>query len=137
MLLLRAAEPSGEFRPQPLRPALGAKVPAGLIVATIEYLNAGPGEAIPAFEKKVRPALERQGIRPLAWFVTEETPNNFPRLPVRAIERVLVWFARFADDADRQKHQAGMERAGASLSGLRARAPEVLRLAPTSRSELR
>lgn len=137
VLLLRAAAPGGEFHPQPTRPALGARAPAGLIVATIEYLNADPAEAIPAFETKVKPALERAGIQPLAWFVTEEAPNNFPRLPVRSSEHVLVWFARFADDADRQRHKSAMGRADASLSNLRARPPEVLRLAPTSRSELR
>jgi hypothetical protein len=60
----------------------------------------------------------------LGVYVTEPSPNNYPALPVRA-EHVLVWFA------------------GASLTPLPehlerqlSRPPEVLRLAPTSRSRL-
>jgi hypothetical protein len=61
----------------------------------------------------------------LGAFVTEESENTFPRLPVREGERVFAWFAGFADrvglDREAERH---------------AHAAEVLRLEPTSRSLL-
>jgi hypothetical protein len=137
VLLLRTVHQADQFQLPGSRPLLGQKAPAGLILATIEYLKGSAADAAPVFETKVKPALEKRGIRPLAWFVTENAPNNFPRLPVREKEQVLVWFARFENDADRKSHQSAMDRAGTALASLRAEPPEHLRLAPTSRSELR
>ena len=61
----------------------------------------------------------------LGSFVTEESENTFPSLPVREGERVFVWFAGFAD---REALDRAAER--------HAHAAEVLRLEPTSRSLL-
>jgi len=73
----------------------------------------------------------------LASFVPEESPNNFPRLPVREGEPVLVWFAAFADDADRLAHQPAFDNAAGLLAPLLSRDPELLRLKPTARSLVR
>jgi hypothetical protein len=137
VLLLRAGTSSPGFEVAGSRPCLGEDRKAGVILTVIEYLKS-PSEAVLAlFQTQVKSELERRGISPIAWFVTETSPNNFPRLPVRSGEQVLVWFARFADEADERDHRLSVDEASEPLFLLRARAPEVLRLAPTSRSGLR
>ena len=137
VLLLRAPVAGAEFTPPSARPALGEQMPGGLVVATIYSLKVPLAEALRAFEARVKPALEADGIKPLAWFVPESAPNNYPRLPVREGEKVLVWFAAFNDAADHAAHQAALDRAAAQLAPMFARDPEVLRLKPTSRSLIR
>lgn len=137
VLLLHAPGPDAEFRPQPVRPALGEERPAGFILATIDYVEGPPADALRIFEFKVKPRLRKAGVTPLAWFVPETAANNFPRLPVREGEKVLVWFARLSSAAEYDERRAAIDRAAAPLAPHLARAPEVLRLVPTSRSELR
>jgi NIPSNAP len=62
----------------------------------------------------------------LGAFVTEESENTFPSLPVREGDRVFVSFSGFAD-------RDGLDRAAERHAD---RAKEVLRLEPTSRSLL-
>lgn len=128
VLLLRAPSGKAEF---------GTGAPGGLIVATIYYLNTKPADARSIFEARVRPGLDRAGAPPIAWFVPETAPNNFPRLPIREGERVLVWFARFDGEADYADHKVGIAKAATPLAGFLQREAEVLRLKPTARSELR
>jgi hypothetical protein len=137
VLLLRAGGSSSGFDLPGSGPGYCEDREAGLIVATIEYLKTPSESALRLFEAQVKSELERRGVSPIAWFVTETSPNNFPRLPVRSGEQVLVWVARFADEADQKDHLLAMNEASEPLLLLRARDPEVLRLAPTSRSELR
>jgi len=137
VLLLDAFGTVGEFKLPPSRPALGEEMPAGLITATIYYLKFPPSDAVSLFEKQIAPRLESGGVRPLASFLTKGRTNNFPRLPVREGEHLLVWFAAFADDKDRQAHQSAFANAAEAIAPLLAREPEVLRLKPTSRSLIR
>lgn len=137
VLLLRAASASSEFAGTGSRPALGEKTASSLIVATIEHLEGSVESGLELFEAEVKPRLEGQGIIPIACFVTETAANNFPRLPVREGEHVLVWFARFHDAPDHRCREDAIKDAGAMLGDLRARPPETLRLSPTIRSELR
>ena len=125
VLLLHAPVAAAEFHPVP---------PSGLIVATIYYLNTPPAKALATFESKVTPALQRTGVSPISWFVTEAAANNYPRLPVREGERVLVWFARFDSEADHAAHRQAMVDASAPLASMLSREPETLRLKPTRRS---
>jgi hypothetical protein len=137
VLLLRAGTCSPGFELPGSRPCLGEDRKGGIVLAVIEYLEA-PSEAVLAlFQTQVKSELERRGISPIAWFVSETSPNNFPRLPVRSGEQVLVWFARFTDETDERDHRLSVDEASEPLLLLRARDPEVLRLAPTSRSRLR
>jgi quinol monooxygenase YgiN len=136
VLLLRAP-PGAEFTPPSTRPASGEQAPGGLVVATIDYLKVPPANALRTFETRVKPALQAKGMRPLAWFVPESAPNNFPGLPVREGERVLVWFTAFKDTADHAAHKAALDEASAPLAPMLARGPEVLRLKPTQRSLIR
>jgi hypothetical protein len=137
VLLLHAPDARAIFKAQPLRPRLGENRPSGLIIATIDYLSGSPADAAQLFESKVKPRLEKAGIAPLAWFVPETAANNFPRLPVREGEKALVWFTRFESAEDYAARKAAIDQAEAPLAPLLAKTPEVLRLAPTSRSELR
>lgn len=137
VLLLEAPETGAQFLLPGSRPALGEKAPAALITATVYHLKVEPKEVVPIFEKRIAPRLARDGAKPLAWFVTESAPNNFPRLPVREGERVLVWFAAFADDADRQAHRRAFRRASETLAPMLEREPQLLRPKPTARSLIR
>jgi hypothetical protein len=137
VLLLHAPGGGAEFDTKGERPALGQTVPAGLVVATIYYLNVPPSDVQSLFEVKVKRRLERLKIPLLAWFVPETAKNNFPRLPVREGEQVLVWFTRFDNEADHSAHRAALTNAAAPLARWFSRPPEVLRLRPTSRSLIR
>ncbi|MBZ6077292.1 NIPSNAP family protein [Microvirga puerhi] len=147
VLLLRPAQPGDGFPPavHP-RAAIGQEVGApGLIVATICSLAPQKEDAFASFFKdKVRPQLEKAGARIFASFVTERSPNTFPRLPVREGETVFVWFSGFADLAAYDHHLAAL---AASEAWVRTVDPEfeqwiwrpreISRLVPTARSSLR
>jgi len=137
VLLLHAPDAEAAFKPEPMRPAFGEKRKVHRIVATIYYLKGDPAFAARRFRSDVVPGLKASGATPLAWFITETAANNFPRLPVREGEHMLVWFARFGNDADFAAHKPALDKAAAELAPELAREPEVLRLEPTDRSELR
>lgn len=136
VLLLR---PAGEART--LTPGEGG----GVVTACIHYLGAtAPALFAETFDAALRPRLADLGAVPFATFVTESSPNSFPRLPVREGEPVFVWLVRSPDERAADAFQAGFAR----LSGWRdavpaavlpalMRKPERLRLAPTATSALR
>ncbi len=93
VLLLRNARSNSGFDLQGLeRPARGesrAKADS-FVAASIFMLDAAANEAfVDAFEREILPLVSSQGER-VAYFVTEERPNNFPRLPVRETEFAFV-----------------------------------------------
>jgi hypothetical protein len=71
----------------------------------------------------------------LAYLVTDVSENNFPALPVRQGEHVFVWFTGYADRRTLERGSHHASAAAAEAPGVK-RSPEVLRLAPTSRSLL-
>lgn len=118
--------------------------PGGLVLATI-WSFAKPLE--PGFSAALvgdlAPMLVAAGASLLGAFETEESPNNFPALPVRQGEHVFVWLAGFRDEEDCERGLAALE-ASPAWSAILARLqpgfsaiPQKLRLAPTSRSSLR
>ena len=107
VLLLRPARDGSAFALDGVRGSRG-----GFVLATVL-----PFEAASSFEG--------EGSI-LGSFVTEESENTFPSLPVREGERVFVLFVGFAD-------RDGLDRAAERQTD---RAAEVLRLEPTSRSLL-
>ena len=141
VLLLRPAAPGAGFAP----PVPLGEPAAGVVGATIYYLaSADAGGFAAFFGGAVSPLLKALGVAPLAILVSEEAPNNFPRLPVRQQERVFVWFARWPSldsyEACRARFsQVSGWRDTAPVAMLPAlmRKPEQLRLLPTERSELR
>lgn len=146
VLLLRPALPTSgfAFEGSDRLPPGADEIPRGLVVATIYYLAAHAGAGlVDFFERTVRPALTETGASVIACFVTESSANTFPALPVREGEPVLVWFMRFLDRGAYDRHVAALSQSqrwqgevSEALSGRLQRAPEVLKLSPTVRSQL-
>ena len=114
-----------------------------LCVANIYYFASNVGAFIEFFERVVSPALLAADIPVRATYVSETSPNNFPRLPVRENERVFVWLSTHRD-ARRYDHSLAHLRQSAEWTSIREelqsqlmREPEVHRLEPTPRSALR
>lgn len=139
------------------RPPVGAtEIPQSVIAATVCHLESGPGGSGGApggpagadgfrefFTGQVAPVLTDAGAEQVAIFETLAASNNFPALPLRD-ETVLVWFARFADDATYEAHRRGLRSSGVWRDKLlpeildrSAAAPQELRLRPTARSQFR
>jgi len=162
VLLLRPAWPgSGLAMNGRTRAAPGATVvPAGLLDASIFYLQEParppPGrvpaaagrrplrapavdELLALCREVLSPLLTHAGARALAWYITEDAPNNFPRLPVREGEPVLVGLAMFdglpAFDTFVRRGVWARE-ALPQLAPWLARPVESHRLVPTARSAL-
>ena len=146
VLLLRPAVPTSGFSLENLkRPPRGSdEVPTSLVVATIYYFK-GPvaPHFINFFEHTLKPlALSLSATVP-AYFVTENSENTFPALPVRAGENVFVWFSIFQNSAAYERYLAALSQSqrwrGEISDGLGHyldRTPEVLKLSPTARSQL-
>jgi hypothetical protein len=146
-LLLRPVRANEGFLLDPpcRRASPGSGTAAGLIVATIYSLNDPPDAGFAAFfEEAVKPQLIDAGAAMLPSFETEPSPNNFPRLPLREGENLFVSFAGFANLSSYHDHMTALGRnqhwrgevAPALRRFMRGR-PQVLRLMPTSRSQLR
>jgi quinol monooxygenase YgiN len=144
VLMLRPARPASGFFLDPRhRPPPGAQeVPPGLVVATILSFETPPeANFLDFFEGTLAPALTKNGASILSSFVTEESANTFPALPVREGEQVFVWFSRFRDQVAYDEHVAALARSQEwhdqlwkpLMRRLKA-APEVLKLSPTARS---
>ncbi|HEX3139400.1 MAG TPA: NIPSNAP family protein [Rhizobacter sp.] len=126
VLLLRPAWPgagmsmAGRSRAVPGATAL----PAGLLEVCIFHLH----------EPAVAELLDlcRSDAPALAWYVTEPGPNNFPRLPVREGEHVLVRLAMLGAPVARDVEGE----APPDLARWLARPIECLHLQPTVRSAL-
>ena len=145
VLLLRPASAETGFSlAENIRPKVGAgEVPQRMILTTIYYFD-GPvaGDFVEFFEKKIKPETAAAGAVTLAHFVSDQSENTFPALPVREHENVFVWFARFNDPAACDLYFGTLGRSerwreitaelGRRLKGT----PEILKLSPTSRSLL-
>jgi hypothetical protein len=109
---------------------------AAIVRAEIMYLaSADPHRFGQVFDEIMRPRIERAGSVVSAAFISLSEPNNFPRLPLREGERVLIWFSRF-DDATAERRfsehlnaQTGWrDRIGDEFLPAFARKPEIIRL---------
>jgi NIPSNAP protein len=147
VLLLRPAAPASGFSLENMkRPPVDAdKVPSSLIVATIYYFEA-PVDAgfVDFFEHTLNPVAKSLGATSSAYLVTENSENTFPALPVREGENVFVWFSIFQDSVAYEKYVAARSRSeqwrgevSKRLAHYLKNAPEVLKLSPTARSQLR
>lgn len=144
VLLLREAWPGSGFAPSAAPRAPAGEGPAsrpGLVVATVCY-PADPSGFTGFFRGALRPRMAAAGIDLVGAFAREQSPNNFPRLPVRESEEVFVWFTRFKDAAARDAATArltaaaGWKEVEAELGRRFAKPPYELFLQPTRRSQL-
>jgi hypothetical protein len=133
VLLLRPARPDSAFRLEGERAEIGSEQSSsGVVEATILHLEGGPENngVVSFFESAIAPALESSGGTVLGYFLTERSPNNYPRLPIREDANVLAYFTGFPEG--RRLEDVAVDEA----PGL-ARPPEVIVLEPTSRALLR
>jgi hypothetical protein len=147
VLLLHPAGPTFGYPTTGDRPPVGAKAdaPACLVVATICPLDPTMEDDFPAFfARAVAPALMEAGATILAAYASEQSANNYPRLPIREGEHVFVWLARFPDRAAYEDHRAALAQSrrwngdiAAALAQRLVGTPEVRRLVPTARSRMR
>jgi len=145
VLLLRPALPMSGFLLESRPPVGSDEVPKSLVVATI-YYSAGPvaPDFVNFFKHTLRPVAASLGATISAYFVTENSENTFPALPVRAGENVFVWFSTFPDLAAYGNYVAALSRSeqwrdeiSTALTRYLEKTPEVLKLSPTARSRLR
>jgi hypothetical protein len=146
VLLLRpAAGTPGFAEPDRPRPPATAPPPASVVTATL-YHRDRPVDAgfVAFFRDRVEPVLAGAGARPLARLQIEPAENTFPALPVRTGEHVLVWFGAFPSPVHYRAFAERLDRSDRwrdevlpDLLGRLSGPPEVLRLAPTARSQLR
>jgi hypothetical protein len=121
------------------------EVPTSRVAATIYYFK-GPvaRDIINFFEHTLKPLATSLGATVSGCFVTETSENTFQALPVRAGENVFVWFSIFQNSAVYERYLAALSQSdrwrGEISDGLGHyldRNPEVLKLSPTARSQLR
>jgi hypothetical protein len=114
--------------------------PPGLLDATVFPLRATASDDLVALCREVlSPVLRQGGARRIGWYVSEARPNNFPRLPVREDEPVLVGLALFDGPAAFEAFARGGawgRDAAPALGPWLARPAESHRLVPTARSAL-
>jgi quinol monooxygenase YgiN len=127
------------------RPPQGSRAKQdGFVSATIYYFDAPVNsEFTSAFESMIKPILIESGASILAYFLTEDSPNTFPALPIREGENVFVWFGGFPDQDAYKSHLAKLRESKlwndeipTFLKKHLQGQPEVLRLTPTPRSWL-
>jgi len=141
VMLLQALTPSDALE---FRPPHDAKTDA-IIGAFIYYVgDVDPAQFAAYYDKHVVPQLSTLNARVLAQFVSENSPNNFPKLPVREKEKVFVWLGRwnnvgeFDNFLDRFRQMSGWrDAAPEAMLPAFVRKPEILRLKPAVTSPLK
>ena len=142
VLLLRPAWPGAGLSMRERHRARAAEgpAPAGVLCTVVLPLREpASAELLRHCRETLTPCWQSGGADVLGWYVTESAPNNFPRLPVREGEQVLVGFTLFRD----LQTLDAFERSGAWSRALQdgpmaaiAGSPVNLRLRPTARSAL-
>ncbi|MEQ1685613.1 MAG: NIPSNAP family protein [Burkholderiaceae bacterium] len=131
VLLLRPASPN---TPMPIDTWRRGTPPAGTAVAVVYPLAAAPdARFVAAFLQDWLPPLARHSGTLAGCWVSENSANTFPRLPVREGEQVLVALARFDAREDGDRFAAALKASHGGLERL-GTPSQVLRLAPTARS---
>lgn len=134
--------PASQGSGLPIMPDPGTRVAEskGLLVATIYHPEIPvTAEFITLFDRQVEPIVSRARARVIGSYATEESPNNFPALPIRPVHS-FAWFACFDDEAAFERYQSdpGWGAVNQRFAELKNYSPpEVWRLSPTMRSRLR
>lgn len=146
LLLKPVSVDSMIYAPTRLRAPVGSREKvASRVLATIYYLQV-PGDAdfIQFFERNIRPVMMVNGAKVMGVFQTEFAENNFPKLPIRTGENVLVVFSRFSDEGEMREYLAAMagamvwrEEVRVQMGKYLGNGVENLLLEPTGRSVMR
>lgn len=81
----------GGYRPRPSRPRDPRRGGGRVVLAAITRLAGSAGDVEPPVAEALERAARNLGVRELGRLVTEPTPNDFPRLPVRQEPGTFVW----------------------------------------------
>jgi hypothetical protein len=111
-----------------------AEAEAGGVVAAVIAPVTNDDRALTLFEREIAAAAIGGGTL-LGYFVSETSPNNFPRLPIREDVHVLVFLLGYPDQASLDATKPALADLACVLAD-EGRAHEILRLAPTPRSLL-
>lgn len=140
VFLLRPAWPGAGIEGAGRAASGAAAIPPGLLDASVFPLHAPASDELLALCRDVlSPVLRQGGARRIGWYISEDRPNDFPRLPVREGEPVLVGLALFENlDALETFSDSGAWARDAQpvLAPWLARHAESHRLLPTPRSAL-
>lgn len=134
VLLLRPLSP--DTAPDVSGPIPTGAAPGEGVAVLGVHRRDGPGSPLAAaLQSGLADALAEAGLPVGTALITDPSPNNFPRHPVREGERVLVWRSR---QPDARTADAALARARADprLKPLFVSALQLLRLQPTARSRL-
>jgi len=126
VLLLRPAWDGAGLAHDPARRAGSAGGIVDIIVFTLN--DAASPALLDVCRECMASVLQRDGALAQGWYVTESSPNNFPRLPVREGEHVLVAVAVFKELIERNVAPA--------LSQWLKQPPHSMTLTPTARSAI-
>jgi hypothetical protein len=88
-----------------------------LLVTTYHLRRPADQGFLDTFTETIEPALNAIGGRSVGVYVTEPTPNNWPALPVREGEEVLVSLRAFADAAEHGAFSAALAATPPGLPG--------------------
>jgi len=141
LLLKPAWAGAGLGHPPHRRASVGTQIhPPGVVAMRVFSLKTAADQRLLDFcRQDMRSVLEGAGAHDVAWYVTEDAPNNFPRLPVRTGEYVLVSVAVFRD----AQHYDAFIRSDAwdrliapTLDTWLTNQTQSMRLTPTPRSTL-
>jgi hypothetical protein len=146
-LLLKPARSNSGFvlPPRSDRPGMHSSPSDGVVAASIYTLGSAADTGFADFfDSAAAPLITAAGGSILASFMTENSPNNFPALPLREGENVYVSFCAYRDLSAYHDALALLGRNDtwrreiwpALLQRIHSR-PQVLRLVPTSRSQVR
>ena len=121
-----------------LRPAHGGPglrrgdVPTDVLLLVTTYPLREPADRgfLELFTTTIEPALNANGGRSAGVYVTDPTPNNWPALPVREGEEVLVALRTFADAAAYRAFSAAAQPAAGELAAWLDGEHVVTRLTP-------
>jgi hypothetical protein len=140
VLLLRPAGRTAGFVLPSTRPAASATGDrdGGIVEVLVVALDApADADTIDRLTTEIAASVVDADGVPLASFVTEESENTFPRLPVREGEHIYAFFAGYPsrEQHTAQQRRDEIERATARAAPLKD-SPVMLRLLPTKRSLL-
>jgi hypothetical protein len=129
LLATSGIDVSGLVRPS----ASDAATPDSVVVTAIYSLDGAlPAAAADAIEREVVPGLERCAQR-VAVLVTDEYPNEFPRLPVRDGHRLVIFGSAAFSNEDEFERKLQPHNLPASIAS-HITAAEFLHLEPAARS---
>jgi hypothetical protein len=111
---------------------------ASIVVIGISHFAAGVDVSARSglLVEAIAPVLTDAGARISACYVSEQSANNYPRLPVREGENVFAWIAVFPSVSAHAACRDAVTAALCAVASMPAQKQLVLRLAPTSRSHL-